>query len=97
MGSGMGGRGGVWSIGGVGGGPLSHTIETLRQRTRQRSGIPDHSPEAETEHIIFLHRDDPSLVEPTNSHLIIATLLITKERDGLVSEVEISTHADHSV
>ncbi len=77
--------------------PLSHTIETLRQRTRQRSGIPDQSPEAETEHIIFLHRDRSLPGEQTSTRLIIATLLITKQQDGLVTEVDIFTHADHTV
>src|SRR5258708_7210326 len=76
---------------------LSHALEKLRQKALQCSDIPNRPPKAGTEHILFLHHDEPSPVEPTSTGLIIATLLITKQQDGLVTELDISTQADHSV
>ena len=77
--------------------PLSHALENRWQRVLQHSGSPGRPPETGTEHILFLHHDELSPVESTSSRLIIATLLITKQQDGLVSELDISIHAEHAV
>ena len=77
--------------------PLSHVIEHRQQRALQRSGIPGRLLRADAEHILFLHRNQPSPVESTSNHLTIATLLVTKQRNGLVIELDISIHTEHSV
>ena len=77
--------------------PLSRAIENRRHRVLQHTGSPGCPPETGTEHILFLHHDELSPVESTSSRLIIATLLITEQRNGLVTEVDITTQAEHSV
>src|SRR5258708_26828558 len=77
--------------------PLSHSIENCRQRVLQHTGSPSRPSETGTEHILFLHHDEFSPVESTSSRLIIATLFITEQRHGLVTEVDITTKTEHSV
>jgi replicative DNA helicase len=76
--------------------PLLHDIEHRRHGVLQHAGRPDRLSVASLEHFLFLRRDEPSSVEPTNSGFIIATLLITKQQDGRVTELEISSQADRS-
>lgn len=77
--------------------PLSHALENRHRMLLQHSDKLDGPPKAGTEHFLFLHHYESSPIESTSSSLNIATLFITKERDGLVTEVEIFAQADHSV
>ncbi len=76
--------------------PLSHALENRQRMLLQHSDKLDGPPKAGTEHFLFLHHYESSPVESTSNHLTIATLLITKERDGLVTELEIFTPANRS-
>ncbi len=77
--------------------PMSSTLENCQKMLFQHSWIPRRSPKTGTEHILFLYHDELSSAESTSKRLIIATILITNQQNGIVTELEISTQADHSI
>ncbi len=70
--------------------PIIHALGSQRSKDSQRSNLRDSSLEKAADHVLFLYRDDRSDMSAESTNVIIGRIVITKHRNGLVTEVDIS-------
>ncbi len=70
--------------------PIACAVESRHSKRLQRSDQGESSPEKAIDHVLFLYRDELSAPKSESTNLVIGRIRITKHRDGLVTELDIS-------
>jgi replicative DNA helicase len=70
--------------------PIACAIAGRHAKSPQRSDQGESAPEKAIDHVLFLYRDELSAPRSESTHIVLGRMMMTKHRNGLVIELEIS-------
>ena len=70
--------------------PIACAIASRHAKNPQRSDQGESAPEKAIDHVLFLYRDELSAPRSESTHIVLGRMMMTKHRNGLVIELEIS-------
>ena len=70
--------------------PIACALASRHSKSPQRSDQDDSSPERAIDHVLFLYRDNLSDPGAESKNIVIGRIMITKQSNGLVTELDIS-------
>ena len=70
--------------------PIACAIAGRHAKSPRRSDQGESAPEKAIDHVLFLYRDELSAPRSESTHIVLGRMMMTKHRNGLVIELEIS-------
>ena len=70
--------------------PIACAVTSRHSKRTQRSDQGESAPEKAIDHVLFLYRDDLSAPRSESKNIVIGRIMITKQSNGLVTELDIS-------
>ena len=70
--------------------PIACAVASQHEKRRQSSDQGESSPEKALDHVLFLYRDDLSAQGSESRNIVIGRMMITKQSNGLVTELDLS-------
>src|SRR6266566_3623226 len=70
--------------------PIACTLASRYEKRPQHSDQGESSSEKAIDHVLFLYRDELSTPKSESNNIIIGRIMMTKHRNGLVTELDIS-------
>ena len=70
--------------------PIACAVASRNAKRPRRSPLGQSAPEKAIDHVLFLYRDELSAPKSESTHIVIGRMMMTKHRNGLVTELDIS-------